>query len=266
MLSYPRTACRHVATSNLDLVRKSLALFGFPHIDPLKAGGSRVFNDKKVAEDGHHALIPLRDKSVSGQLSEQEQRIFDLVRSRFVAAFMPPHVYNRTTVTLRCAHYDLRASTQHTVSAGWRDYYPPDGQKGAPKPKDAPKLKKLKAGDVLPLEQTEIKESQTAPPPRFTEASLLSMMQNAWRYVDNPDIHQALRDAKGIGTEATRAKIIETLKARNYTYLKGKSFVVTPLGLAVADAVKATKLAVAVGFTGLCEQKLAEIGKGSRRC
>ena len=267
MLSYPRTACRYMATSNLDLVQKSLAMFGFPKIDPKKAGGSRVFNDKKVAEDGHHALIPLRDKSVTGKaLSVREQQIFDLVKSRFIAAFMEPHTYDRTTVFLRCARYDLYASTQQTVSAGWRDYYPPKAQENTQRTKPASALGKLKTGDTLPLEGTEVREGKTAPPPRFTEATLLSMMQNAWRYVDDPKIRQALREAKGIGTEATRAGIIETLKARNYVILKGKTFLVTDLGLAVADAAKSAKLVVSdIGFTGLWEQKLAEIGEGKRR-
>jgi DNA topoisomerase-3 len=262
VLSYPRTSCNHMAWSNIGLVEKSLAMLGHK-IDPKKAG-ARVFDDKKVAAAGHHALIPLRDKSVTGKpLSENEKKIFELVKSRFVAAFMDPHIYSKTEVIVRADKYDLYASARQTLSPGWRAYYPPGWK---PYEETSPVVMKARKGDVLPLDEADLNEDKTKAPPRFTEASLLSLMKNAWRYVENKDIREALKEAKGIGTEATRAGIIETLKTRGYVLLKGKAFWVTDLGLAVAETAKSLGLVAAdIGFTGLWEQELSEVGEGKRR-
>ncbi len=262
VLSYPRTSCNHMAWSNIGLVEKSLAMLGHK-IDPKKAG-ARVFDDKKVAAAGHHALIPLRNSSVTGKpLSENEEKIFGLVKARFVAAFMDPHIYTKTEVIVQADKYDFYASARQTVSPGWRAYYPPGWK---PFEETSPVVMKAKKGDALPLDKADLNEDKTKAPPRFTEASLLTLMKNAWRYVENKDIREALKEAKGIGTEATRAGIIETLKTRGYVLLKGKAFWVTDLGMAVAETTKNIGLVASdIGFTGLWEQELSEIGEGKRR-
>jgi DNA topoisomerase-3 len=194
-------------------------------------------------------------------LSDKEQKIFDLVVGRFVAAFHGPHVYAKTEAWLRAAEYDLYASARQTVTPGWRAYYPPGWK---PLAETSPAVMTAKKGDVLPLDRADLNEGKTSPPPRFTEASLLSMMKSAWRYAEAPDIREALKDAQGIGTEATRAAIIEVLKNRKYVEIKGKSFWVTDLGMAIANAAKKMGLVASdIGFTGMWEKKLGGIARGA---
>jgi len=259
MLSYPRTSCCHLATSTIGLAESSMRALG--HSIDVKKAGRHVFNDKKVGEAGHHALMPLRTKSVAGKpLSAKEQKVFDLVAGRFVAAFHGPHVYAKTEAWLRAAEYDLYASARQTVTPGWHAYYPPGWK---PLAETSPAVMTAKKGDVLPLDRADLNEGKTSPPPRFTEASLLSMMKNAWRYAEAPDIREALKDAQGIGTEATRAAVIEVLKNRKYVETKGKSFGVTGLGMAIANAAKKMDLVASdIGFTGIWENKLSGISKG----
>jgi len=259
MLSYPRTSCCHLATSTIGLAESSMRALG--HSIDVKKAGRHVFNDKKVGEAGHHALMPLRTKSVAGKpLSAKEQKVFDLVVGRFVAAFHGPHVYAKTEAWLRAAEYDLYASARQTVTPGWHAYYPPGWK---PLAETSPAVMTAKKGDVLPLDRADLNEGKTSPPPRFTEASLLSMMKNAWRYAEAPDIREALKDAQGIGTEATRAAVIEVLKNRKYVETKGKSFGVTGLGMAIANAAKKMDLVASdIGFTGIWENKLSGISKG----
>ncbi len=262
VLSYPRTSGQHMAWSNLDLVEKSLEELGHGSI-PAKKGGSRVFDDKKVAASGHHALIPLRAKSVTGSpLSVNEQKIFSLVAGRFIAAFCDPHRYEKTEILLDSAKkYDFYTVSRRTVEPGWKVHYPPAWK---PFSETTPAVVAVKKGASLPLDDAVLKEDRTKPPPRFTEASLLTMMKNVWRHIEDPAIREALRDAKGIGTEATRAGIIETLKKRGYVRLKGKLFEVQPPGMMVAKQIKTIGLAISdIGFTGLWEQKLSRIEDGT---
>lgn len=261
VLSYPRTSGQHMAWSNIDLVQNSLKELGHGSIPAKKAGG-RVFDDKKVAASGHHALIPLRAKSVTGKpLSENEQKVFGLVAGRFVAAFCDPHRYEKTEILLESAKkYDFYTVSRRTVDPGWKVHYPPAWK---PFSETTPAILGVKKGSTLPLDNAVLKEDKTKPPPRFTEASLLTMMKNVWRHVEDPKIREALREAKGIGTEATRASIIETLKERDYVALKGKLFHVQPPGMMVAKQIKSIGLAISdIGFTGLWEQKLSLIEDG----
>lgn len=259
VISYPRTSCQFMASSNENLVKAVLKEFGYPS----ERVNKTVFNDKKVSEAGHHALIPLRPKSMSNRpMSENEKKIFDLITRKFLAASIgTPYITEKTYVTCEADGFILYTQSTACIDPGWHKYYPPNWKPPASKP-----LSQIFTSYInknITAKDTPVHEHETAPPPRYTEGVLISLMKNAWKLTKTPELQKVLRESRGIGTEATRASIIDTLKERGYIAVRNRSIVVTPLGMSLYDLVKKLDLKVAnITLTALWEDKLSKIGKG----
>ena len=255
--TYPRTGSRYISE---DVFEEVPALFGkIGTALPTPLNRHSVDNDKVT---DHHAIIPTGE-TPSG-LSADETTIYQMVVHRFIEAFSPDSEEERMQVRFTDGTNTFTWKACRQISLGWKAV-----QKG--KEAEAEKeeygdeqvlssLPNLAKGEILPLVDTEITEHKTKPKPLYTEATLLSAMENAGKEVEDAESKKAMA-ACGIGTPATRANIIETLILRDYIRRDKKTIIPTEKGLAVYEIVKDKKIANAE-MTGSWELTLAAIEAG----
>ena len=158
--------------------------------------------------------------------------------------------------------FEFRATGRQTIEAGWRDAFPdwrPDEEKG----EAAQALPHLRDGETARLGDPEIEDKETRPPPRYREGTLIEAMQNAWRFVDDEALRDRLKEAKGIGTPATRAEIISGLKKQGFLAAQGKNIVPTDLGLTLFGILeRADPALVDPGVTAELECLLDDVVTG----
>jgi len=222
---------------------------------------ARVVNDAKV--DDHHAIIPTDIAHDVSAFTPDERRIFDLVARRFLAVFHPPARYARTTVITEVEGERFRTRGKVTLEAGWRGVYGVEVADPAKQDEDAEgegELPELKQGQEVRCAQAEAEAKETKPPPRYTEATLLSSMETAGKLVDDEELREAMKE-RGLGTPATRAEIIETLIRREYIERAGKDLQATPKGLQVISMLEEHKI-TSPELTGDWEKKLSDIEHG----
>lgn len=195
----------------------------------------RIVNDVKVTD--HHGLL-ITEKIPSG-LSTNENVIYDMIAHRLLEALSPACSKEITNIELQALHYDFTLKGCKILEAGWRGIRKKFTEEDSEPIQELPELE---VGDELKIKEASVVEKKTKPPALYTEASLLSAMENAGKEVDNEDGRKALRDI-GIGTPATRASIIETLFKRDYIRREKKSLVPTDKGLQVYRAVKDRRIA-----------------------
>ncbi|MCJ8292722.1 MAG: DNA topoisomerase 3 [Crocinitomicaceae bacterium] len=213
-----------------------------------------VFDNKKVTD--HHAIIPT-GVSPSG-ISQDEQRIYDLISRRFIAAFYPPCIVSNTTVLGKVGDLEFKATGKQILSLGWREVYA-DMKKGSTNKDEESIMPQFTEGEKGPHEPT-LHKGKTSPPKAFTEATLLRSMESAGRQVDDEEMRELMKD-NGIGRPSTRANIIETLFRRKYIEKKRKNIIATTTGMALIDTIQ-NKLLKSAELTGQWEQKLRLIEKG----
>jgi DNA topoisomerase-3 len=226
---------------------------------------ARVVNDSKV--DDHHAIIPTDVEHDVDTFSPDERRIFDLVARRFLAVFHPPARYARTTVVTLVEEERFRTRGKVTLEAGWRGVYglESDEDRKARQDEDAEnesaELPPLEQGQKVKCAAAEVEAKETKPPPRYTEATLLSAMETAGKFVDDEELREAMKE-RGLGTPATRAETIETLIRREYIERVSKDLQPTPKGLQVITMLEEHPL-TSPELTGDWEKRLTDIEHGS---
>ncbi|MFL5972871.1 MAG: DNA topoisomerase 3 [Gaiellaceae bacterium] len=226
---------------------------------------ARVVNDTKV--DDHHAIIPTDIAHDVSAFTPDERRIFDLVARRFLAVFHPPARYARTTVVTEVEGERFRTRGKVTLEAGWRGVYGVEVADPAKQDEDAEgegELPELKQGQEVRCAHAEAEAKETKPPPRYTEATLLSSMETAGKLVDDEELREAMKE-RGLGTPATRAEIIETLIRLEYIERAGKDLQPTPKGMSVVTMLEEHPITSAE-LTGDWEKQLSDIehGNGAR--
>src|SRR5918998_864307 len=224
----------------------------------------RVVNDARV--DDHHAIIPTDVAHDVSGFTPDERRIFDLIARRFLAVFHPPARYARTTIVTEVEQERFRTRGKVTLEAGWRGVYGVEAADPQQKqdPEGEGELPPLQQGQEVVCAEAESEARETKPPPRYTEATLLSGMETAGKFVDEEELREAMKE-RGLGTPATRAEIIETLIRREYIERVGKDLQPTPKGLSVITMLEAHPITSAE-LTGDWEKQLSDIehGKGER--
>ena len=255
--TYPRTGSRYISEDVFEEVPVLLRKIGKTLSNPLNR---HSVDNAKITD--HHAIIPTGE-TPSG-LSTDETTIYQMVVNRFVEAFSPNSEEERMQVRFTHGTDTFTWKAYRQISLGWKAV-----QKGkeveAEKKEDSdeqvlPSLPDLTEGEVLSLVSAEIIEHKTKPKPLYTEATLLSAMENAGKEVKEDDKRKVMAEC-GIGTPATRANIIETLILRDYIRRDKKSIIPTEKGLAVYEIVKDKKIANAE-MTGAWELALAAIEAG----
>ena len=255
--TYPRTGSRYISEDVFEEVPALLRKIGMPLSNPLNR---HSVDNAKVTD--HHAIIPTGETQLG--LSTDETTIYQMVINRFVEAFSLDSEEERMQVRFTDGTNTFTWKACRQISLGWKVV-----QKGkeveAEKKEDSDEqilssLPTLTEGEILPLLNAEITEHKTKSKPLYTEASLLSAMENAGKDVKEDDKRKAMAEC-GIGTPATRANIIETLILRDYIRRDKKAIIPTEKGLAVYEIVKDKKIANAE-MTGAWELALAAIEAG----
>lgn len=256
-ITYPRTGSKYIPEDMWSeipaLVRNLEARASCKKaVGKVKWGrfNKRIVNDVKVTD--HHGL--LITEKIPSELSAHENVIYDMIAHRLLEVLSSACTKEITDIGLQALHYDFTLKGCKILEAGWRGikekFIDEDSE-------PVQELPELKVGDELKIKEASVLEKKTKPPVLYTEAGLLSAMENAGKEVDNEDERKALKDI-GIGTPATRASIIETLFRRDYIRREKKSLIPTDKGLQVYGAVKDKKIAD-VAMTAEWEMALQKI-------
>ena len=257
--TYPRTGSRYISEDVFEEVPALRRKIGAAIKSPLNR---HSVDNAKVTD--HHAIIPTGE-TPSG-LSADETTIYQMVVNRFIEAFSPNSEEERIQVRFTDGTNIFTWKACRQISLGWKVVQKEQVTDAEKKEKEndneqvLPSLPDLTEGEVLSLVSAEIIEHKTKPKPLYTEATLLSAMENAGKEVKEDDKRKAMAEC-GIGTPATRANIIETLILRDYIRRDKKSIIPTEKGLAVYEIVKDKKIANAE-MTGSWELALAAIEAG----
>ena len=227
LITYPRSDCRYLPVAHhkemsdiSEAIKSSIsdAVEMLEHTD--KSRKSAAFNDKKVG--AHHAIIPTSRK-LRGNLNEAEKKIYRLISRQYLMQFCEAYRYSDTRIDLEIAGGLFSARERITVTEGWKALMPA-------REKSSPPLPDLVEGQILWSGEPQLDEKHTEPPKHYTDATLLAAMTGIARYVKDPELRKVLKDTDGLGTEATRAGIIELLFKRRFLQRVGKQIQATDTG------------------------------------
>jgi DNA topoisomerase-3 len=254
LTTYPRSDCGYLASGQHADAKNILNAIGKANPQLVKDADpsrkSRAFNDAKVT--AHTGIIPTAKRPDVSKLPQIERNLYGLIARHYVAQFLPDHEYQAVEVEIESCKEKFTGKGKKTLVVGWKSVLPPQKKEAA----DLPLVNKA---DTAMCKSAELTDKQTKPLSRFTEGTLINAMAGIARYVENPKAKSALRESAGIGTEATRASIIETLKQRNYVQLKGKIILSTEHGRLFIDSVPGRIKDPAV--TAWWEQQMSEIAE-----
>ena len=267
VLTYPRTDSRALPEDYLPTVKDTLKALGETNAfssfakQILKQGwakpNKRIFDNTKISD--HFAIIPTLQ--TPKHLNDAEQKLYDMVVRRFLAVFYPAAEYLQTTRITRMeanstAHL-FKTEGRVLQSAGWLAVY------GRAAGEDNQNLPAIEPGEKVPVLEVSAQANQTKPPPRYTEATLLSAMEGAGKLVEDDELRAAM-EAKGLGTPATRAATIEGLIREEYVNRDGRELVPTPKAFSLLFALHMLHIVELASpeLTGEWEHKLKLIEAG----
>ena len=261
LITYPRTDSRHLSSDMIPKLGAVIAALGsapdyarfvkyIQGLDKLPIT-KRLVDDAKVTD--HHAIIPT-EKRPTTALSAEERNVYDAVARRFLAAFYPAHVQDVTIVITLVVNHTFKSRGAILRQMGWRELFPTDKDDD-----DAPALPPLSNDEGVKVVKVASKAKKTQPPKPYTEATLLSAMENAGKLVDDEEIAQQMKDS-GLGTAATRAAIIERLLTVGYIRRSGKSLAPTDKGKSLIQILPSE--ITSAETTGRWEKGLAAVSRG----
>ncbi len=249
-LTYPRTDSRYLPEDYIGTVKETLKSFSgtlyASFAGQILKGGwahpnKRIFNNAKVSD--HFAIIPTGAEPK--HLSEAEQKLYDLVTRRFLAVFFPAAEYNVTTRITRVEGEGFKTEGKVLIASGWLAVYGKEAQGDD----ETLQLVPVKPKERVWANDIEVKGSQTKPPARFTEATLLTAMEGAGKLIEEEELREAM-SARGLGTPATRAATIEGLIQEEYVHRNGRE---------LQPTAKAFSLMVALSTLGIDELHSPEL-------
>lgn len=276
VLTYPRTDSRYIGSDIVPTLKERLKacsvgpyskLAGSLIHKPIKTSSSFV-DDKKVSD--HHAIIPTEQFVQLDHMTNEERKIYDLVVRRFLSVLYPPFEYEQTTLKASAKENTFTAKGKIVKSLGWKAVYETDSwdEEDDSEPGNNltdQTLPELKKGEALDISQVKQTAGKTKPPARFTEATLLSAMENPGKYMDSNDAkaRKTLGETGGLGTVATRADIIEKLFHSFLMEKKGNEILITSKGKQLLELVpedlKKPEL------TAKWEMELSNIAQGKQK-
>lgn len=270
VISYPRCDCRHISTAlakdfkNLlaaldpvDELKPFLNNISQPDMDKV-AKNKKYVNDAEVNKNSHTALMPTGKKPDMNRLSEDETNIMVMIFKRFLSIFLPPLVENKTVLVTKNNDFLFKSNGKIVLDKGYTVLFK--------KNLEDTELPPLKKGQVVHVDNFNIKEKTTTPPARLTEGQLIAEMENISKYIDDDELKEVMKTSKGIGTPATRGAIISNLISDDYIekkkskkvetlYIseKGKTYIENLLGFDI----------VSPDLTATWEQKLKDVEQGN---
>lgn len=286
VLTYPRTDSRYISSDIVPTIKERLKACSIgpyrqliPELlrNPIQTGKTFV-DDKKVSD--HHAIIPTEEYVQLSHMTNEERKIYDLVVRRFISVLYPAFEYEQTTLKATAAGELFTAKGKTVKKSGWKSVYETEsddfsddysedgdylGYKADTFRQASQTLPDIKKGASFPISRTDLVSGKTKPPARFTEATLLSAMENPVKYMQSKDkaARKILGETGGLGTVATRADIIEKLFHSFLIEKKGNEILVTSKGAQllklVPEDLKRPEL------TASWEAKLSQIADGSRQ-
>lgn len=270
LVSYPRTDSRYISPDIVPTLPDRLrgmsdgiyTSFAKPLLAKKLNPGKRFVDASKVSD--HHAIIPTEQPLKLSSLNEDEKKLYDLIARRFLAVLYPPYIYNRITVVTSINGENFYSAGRITKDPGWRAV----SSKTFDKEDDQESmieqtLPMQKKGDTKNVRSCQMVKGKTKPPARYTEATLLTAMECAGKFIEDEELRESIKGG-GLGTPATRAEIIERLISASYIERHGKELVPTSKGIQLVDLVPENLRSPEL--TAKWELYLTDIaaGKGSR--
>ncbi|TMO92657.1 DNA topoisomerase III [Pseudoalteromonas sp. S3260] len=236
LITYPRSDNRYLPREHhqdAPAILKAIAANGGQSVELVNEANakqrSKCFNDAKVA--AHHAIVPTAKHLSSVSLANDEAKIYQLISRHYLIQFYPDYIYNESKVEVTIAGGLFKASAKQDVSLGFKLLM------GKSELKEEATLPYLEKGMALTCTKGEVVQKHTSPPAHFTDATLLAAMTGISRYVKDLQIKKILKETDGLGTEATRAGIIELLFKRRFLKREGKAIKATETGLALISVL-----------------------------
>lgn len=265
LLTYPRTDSRYISDDVVPTLPERLRAV---MVEDYKSLAQQIMRDRplktkylvdnaKVTD--HHAIIPTEESPELWRLSGPERNIYDLVVRRFLAVLLPPCEYEEVDLTLQIAGNTFAASGRVIQNAGWRAAY--DRSFSLDEEQEVQTLPPVTQGQKLNVASVQVTNGKTPPPPRYTEATLLTAMEHP--PTEDKTLKKILEETSGLGTPATRADIIEKLFSAFYIERRGKELVPTSKGLQLVELAPEELRSAAL--TARWEDRLARIAKGLER-
>lgn len=269
LLTYPRTDSRYITKDVAATLPERLRAIA---IGPYKDSANAVLrskpiqtkyivNDAKVTD--HHAIIPTEQYVDLNKLSREERHIYDLVVRRFIAVLSAPFEYDEVQVKITVGRYNFYTKGQSVKSAGWKAVYDStlaDDDDDSEPDLAAQRLPALSQGAAAAVKEVRVCAGKTSPPARYTEATLLTAMENPVSQVEDGRLRDALKTAGGLGTPATRADIIEKLFNSFYIERRGREIFPTSKGRQLIGIVPPDLKSAEL--TAKWEQQLSLIAEG----
>ncbi len=235
--TYPRSDCEYLPTSQFKdgpKILRNLATLVDTEMAAMADGAdssikSRAWNDKNIT--AHHAIIPTTVLVNWTSLSEKEKNVYSIIARAYIAQFYEVHEYNQTKITIEHEGEIFVAHGKVVTNMGWKALYQ---RKSASQDEenddqeDSGDLPVVKKGDAVTEKEFNLQEKTTKPPSRFTASTLLQAMKEIYKYVRLDEVKKQLKEVSGIGTEATRATIINDLIVRGFMTEEGKKKVLKP--------------------------------------
>ncbi|KWE94108.1 DNA topoisomerase III [Burkholderia territorii] len=264
VLTYPRTDARALPEDYLSTVQSTLEMLKeshnyLPHAKQVLDKGwvkpnKRIFDNSKISD--HFAIIPTLQAPKS--LSEPEQKLYDMVVKRFLAVFFPAAEFRVTTRITEVAGHHFKTEGKVLVEPGWLQVYGRDAEGADANLVPVQKDEKVKTDEIAAVALV------TKPPARYSEATLLSAMEGAGKLVEDDELREAMA-AKGLGTPATRAAIIEGLLGEKYLVREGRELIPTAKAFQLMTLLRGlgVKELTAPELTGEWEYKLSQMERGN---
>lgn len=260
LVTYPRTDSRYLPDDMKPKIAATLKRLPPPYAEFVAAPDmnlnmhwKRFYDNSKISD--HHAIVPTDKAANLASLSPDEAKLYDMIARRLVAAHYPFYEYDAAKVITRVGEHRFKSTGAMPVVEGWRALYRGEKEKDA-----EPPLPKLEAGDARKVEKASVKACKTKPPAPHTDASLLNLMENAGRDIEDETLREQMKTS-GLGTPATRAATIERLIQVGYARRRGRTIVSTEKGRQLI-AVVPEQIASAV-TTGKWEKFLSDMAAQS---
>lgn len=268
LLTYPRTDSRYISDDVVATLPERLKAVMVDSYKPFAQEIMRkrplqtkyIVNNAKVTD--HHAIIPTEEAPDLWRLSGPESNIYDLVVRRFLAVLLPPCEYEEVDLTLNVNGNVFTTKGKIIQQAGWKAVYDRSFGMGEDE-EETQSLPPVQQGQRMKISSVQVTNGKTPPPPRYTEATLLTAMEHPQAQVEDKNLRKILEETSGLGTPATRADIIEKLFSAFYIERRGKELVPTSKGMQLVELAPPDLRSAAL--TAQWEDRLARIAKGLER-